>query len=446
MASSNSEAKAKVTLDSTSFEKGAKAVASAAVDMGAAVVAAFAVAGVAVLAAFGAQSVSAIVHSTKEVLELGEQMANAGHKAGIAAGQFYLFTNAVDKGLSLKTVANLIGDNAAVLDKSANVFRDVTIKLWAVGERIKGFWLGFADQIAPVLSQLLDGALGISLVNAGKAFGEILVDAVKVVYQMFTDGDLWKNIATLGVATFEYIANIFSGLLEIAVNKGFEEVFTKFASLASAASKWFGENLGLTLEAAVIRFAGSFLSTMTTVFGKLVSLVNGYQSDIVDSVFGTVSEAIKTTSNGVSNIILSQIQPKTFNKEDSALTQIKDLFANTKFEIPNVGGESTNITDVFKKYLDEFNTAHPAFGQEGKQYENNSRRAAFGADSLAAIGAGGNVSLGLSVLDVNKLQLAQLQQINAKLGGSRSVTPYQNPASSYISRSQTTDVVGEEDN
>jgi len=87
-------------------------------------------------------------------------------------------------------------------------------------------------------------------------------------------------------------------------------------------------------------------------------------------------------------------------------------------------GPSGGLSKKLKDFKYEMESALTNYGQTVKDnptttFENNTRRAAFGADSLAAIGAGGNVYGGLSVLDVAKSQLRVLESIDGKLSAQR---------------------------
>lgn len=427
------EAKAKVSLDPSDFEKGAKAIVSAANDMSAAVKVALAATGVAILAVFGAETLSAIASSAHGVITLGEEMANAGKKAGLAAGQFYLFHNAIEKGLSLKTVANLIGENADVLNRSANTFRDVSIKLWVVGEKIRGFWLGLMDRVAPVLSRLLDGALGVSLVKAGEDFGEAIVNTGKVLFQMFEDGELWKNVTTIAAASFTYLGNIISGLVQIALSDAFAEGWQVFVDDAKTAIEWFADNFGKLFLSVIVRIETSFMEMWIRVLGKIASLTSPLIHLIPgdDKSFDKVVNRIAELSNTVGGKVQDKLQvdaPKFGGSTVSS--QFQDLFKNTKFEIPSIDGKpAEQIGNIFQKYLDKFNAKNLDADSPGRHYENNNRQKTFGVDSLAAIGAGGNVYIGLGLLDYNRLQYRELQEINRKLGGDRG---HQNGANIFL--------------
>lgn len=422
MATAKSEAKAKVTLDSSNFEKGAKAITNAAEAMSAAVATALAATGIALLAVFGAKSLSGIKDSIKEVLTLGEEMANAGHAANIAAGHFYLFHNAVEKGLSLKTVASLLGDNAEVLNRSASIFRDVSIKLWAVGEKIKGFWLGLVDRLAPVLSRLLDGALANSLVSAGQAFGDAIADAMKVVYQLAEDGNLWQafkngfklafdyaaeRMLWLGGIGYEILEVIFSKAFENGVDDGISEVWESMKRISSSWQEMLST---------------SFFNIWT----NIEELVNGMLNKI-DKALEALNLIPEGTADRVDTLRKRHIAERDLTAKGSPefnapseggsfFDKVKDIISKNQFSpSDDLSSQIEKFSDTISESLTKYN--RDVSDTPTKTFENNTRRAAFGADSLASIGAGGNVYTGLSVLDVNKAQLNELKEINAKLSG-----------------------------
>lgn len=445
--SKTSEAKAKIALDSAAFEKGAKVVINAANAMSSAVTAAFAAAGVAILAAFGAQTVGSIIHSLKSVIDLGESMANAGKRAGIAAGQFYLFNAAVEKGLGMKTVAGLIGENAEVLNRSAGIFRDVAIKLWAIGEKIRGFWLGLMDRVAPVLSRILDGSLGVSLVSAGQWFGDKIADAVEIIYQLAKDGNLWdtlkqglqvafdyagERLVWMGKVGYEILRVLFSRAFADGITDGVSSIWDYIKSF----TKDLGEQVGYAffhIWAKVTEMANNFLNTLDKALNAAGLLS--------DKELKTKVDARNRETDATNSVAGVTPEPA---KGDNVLEKIQDILKNNKFqgsEILNsqIEGLQNKISSALSGYKRDEKD------EPTKHFENNTRQAAFGADSLTAIGGGGGVYLGLSVLDVNKAQLSELRSINMRLGnlGGNSQLTVNNlqAAQSEISRAQTSSAV-----
>lgn len=388
MATKTSEAKAKVSLDSTSFEKGAKSVVDNAKAMADTVMVAFASAGAAILAFAGIRTVGGILNSAHGVLTLAENLENAGHKAKIAAGQVYLFNNAFEKGINYETLAGMIGENAEVLNRSAATFRDVSIKLWAVGEKIRGFWLGLMDRLSPILSKLLDGALAQNLVKAGQAFGDAISNALKVIYQTAEDGSLWETFKSGFQIAFDYATErlvwlatiggaLFSEIISDGLNKGIVDGFKKLLD-------GLFELLGRAVYGLINFLRDTFLG------------VDDLSAEDAKQIGRKQDARIARGEDPNSKTGITKIlNENKFNRSDDLATKIEAF------------------SEVVKTSLAKFDKGKGAIPAQG--FENNSRQAAIGADSMAAIGAGGNVYLGISVLDVNRRQLAVLERIEQKM-------------------------------
>lgn len=420
----NSKATAKIELDSGPFEKGAKAVVNAANAMSAALKTAMGAAGAAIVAAFGVKTVRAIADAIKGVLDLGEEMANAGKRVGAAAGQFYLFNRAVEKGITLKTAGRLIGENAEALNRSANTFRDVSIKLWAVGEKIRGFWLGLMERVAPVLSKLLDGALGVSLVNAGNSFGEALVNAAGVIYQLAKDGKLWDTIKEGFGLAFAYAAErlawfantTYDALYQATFNALYNALTTTIADIKTEFAL-VATTLAFEISKGLVNAAIAFAGVMNKWAGAFKKLLMGIATgNFMGAGIALGELALDQSAPTAPGLVDSAARAAKAKKDrEGFLDTIRNTFSQNGFKPSaeleariNKIGETLQLT--FNKFKREGETP-------GERIENNTRRGAFGADSLTAMGGGGGVYLGLSVLDVNKAQLQELKQINAKLFG-----------------------------
>lgn len=453
MATSQSEARAKVSLDSGPFETAAKAISDAAISMSKAITTAMATAGVALLAVFGAKTLSGIVDSMKGVIDLGEEMANAGHKANIAAGQFYLFNRAVEKGLSFETVSGLLGENAKVLNESANVFRDVALKLWVVGEKIRGFWLGLMDRLAPVLSRLLDGALAQNLVTAGQAFGDAVAESAEVIYQLATDGQLWDAFKLGFKIVFEYagerllwLAGLGYDLIKLMMSSSMKDGINAAVAALTPSMKAFSEDFGKQLTFSFLGFFNKVLDAvdglMTTIDVKLASLhlLSGEKLVANEVERSKQSGARNAAHDALGGFIGAGKDPVDSAAEFAK--KVATIFSSSTFK------PSEDLSEDIGKFSELITGALSRYGQSTKDnptttFENNSRRAAFGVDSLASIGGGGNVSLGLSVLNIQKSQLRALESIDAKISAGREsvyVSPIK-PAPQGVSRAQTSSPV-----
>jgi len=255
----------------------------------------------AVLAAFGVASMGAIKDSCAEVIRFGEETENAGKKAGLSAGKYYLLNSAISKGISTKTAAKLIGDNADELDRSAKVFRDVSIKLWAVGEKIKGFWMGLMGRVAPILSKLLDSAIGINLVKAGQQFGDALAKAVKIVYGLAKNGQLWEAIKLGFEVAVEYagqklneflnfVVDDLSKGLEGAIIGGIDAAITPILKWATTAGEWINGC-----------FSGGILEAIIYGLGETWSQIVKWATDAGNFLWQALDTGILAITEGLAN-------------------------------------------------------------------------------------------------------------------------------------------------
>src|SRR5688572_29278238 len=65
-----------------------------------------------------------------------------------------------------------LGSQAQLLARDAALFDDVSDKLALTGTKVRGFWVGLADKVAPVLKPLLDRFANLDLASWGQQAGE----------------------------------------------------------------------------------------------------------------------------------------------------------------------------------------------------------------------------------------------------------------------------------
>lgn len=385
----NSSAIVKIGLDADGFEKGVAAVFKLMLKLEKLFTTAFSAIGNAFL---NVASIADVKNAVQDVISLGEQTANAGHAAQRSAGQWYLLNNAINKGISLKTATKLLGDNAAVLDRSADVLRDVSIKLFAIGEKVRGFWLGLMDRVAPVLSRFLDGALANSLVNAGEQFGDAIAKALKVIYQTAADGKLWDTFKAGFDVAFDY---------------------------AAERLRWFGELMGDIFEAAADSFADAleraFKKTLPDLGSDLTSIKYGLENKL-----GFISDDELVAGQ---NRLDRERESRTGTDGPPFASKLSEILKRdgSFLQSKELQDKLANLGNIFQKAIDKYDANERKNPTEKE--ENNFRRAATGVSSLQSIGGGGGVFIGLSVLEVNQRQLKVQEDILRKLSGM--------PASSY---------------
>lgn len=84
-----------------------------------------------------------------------------------------------------------VGSQAELLNKDAALFDDVSDKLNLVGTKVRGFFVGVADKVAPVLKPLLDKFASLDLAAYGQAIG----DGFAFIIQAFSDGKLTEILS-----------------------------------------------------------------------------------------------------------------------------------------------------------------------------------------------------------------------------------------------------------
>ncbi len=87
---------------------------------------------------------------------------------------------------AIKEATQLAGGMGTIMQRNAEIFTKVANGFEALGAKVKGFFAGFAEQVAPVLLPLLDKLKSINLTG----FGEALGGAVKTLYAAFNNGKL----------------------------------------------------------------------------------------------------------------------------------------------------------------------------------------------------------------------------------------------------------------
>jgi hypothetical protein len=158
-----------------------------------------------------------------------------------------------------------LGSQAQLLARDAALFDDVCDKLALTGVKVRGFWIGLADKVAPVLKPLLDKFASLDLAKMGQDFGEI----VAFIMQAFADGKMGDILWTSAKIALAKIANTVVGLftalgqaLITTLIEGVKTVLT-LLSIATSADFWIG--MGYSMLAA----AKNFIAFVEEGFAKI---------------------------------------------------------------------------------------------------------------------------------------------------------------------------------
>ena len=96
-----------------------------------------------------------------------------------------------------------VGSQAELLARDAALFDDVSDRLALTGTQVRGFLVGVADKVAPVLKPLLDRFASLDLASWGQNAG----DAVAFIVQAFADGKVGDILFTSAKIAFANAVN-----------------------------------------------------------------------------------------------------------------------------------------------------------------------------------------------------------------------------------------------
>lgn len=341
------EARAKISLDYSGWELGAKAVAAISKQM-------FDVVKTTVGVAFGMLAVdaikkfvSAIPGAVSQVLQMGEELANMAHATGMAAGQFAAFQLMLQHGISYADASSMLGRNAELLSKDANIFRDVQIKIAESGLRIQGFWIGFADKIAPVMNVLLDKFNSLDLSKWGQQFAEPIANAAKVIYGLIASGN---------------VGNIFGAGLKLAALQ-FNSILTDGTDRLIAKLHAFFDGLPGKIKAKTDGLTEPLDDFTNDLADRGHNMLFGRNGGWLNSWSGNFDSGMKLPSYG---------PLKRGQKGD-----------------PTEDAEIKGLSSQIKQMIEDAKKAFQGDSDVSKQFENRYAKQNFGVSNLQKIGGGG---------------------------------------------------------
>lgn len=394
----------------------------------------------------------------KTISELGLKMEDLKKQAPI--DQFYAIGNAINRvqdpaqkaaaamdlfgksGGSLLAVfgdgglgeaAGQVGEQAGLLSKDAALFDDVSDKLALAGIKVQGFFVGVADQVAPVLKPILDGLANMDFSQAGQQLGTILANLVGA----FSDGKIGEILFTSLKIALMNAGNFLIDMFKVeamAIGQMFMEAFKNSAlvfQVLTSADFWKGMgNAWMTMAKAFIGFMMDGIAIMLDKLRNVPGLkflggaadslretAQGYRSGagqsraasldqfgaIGEKVMGRMGEAIKNvTVAGASQFGTSKVFDTS--KEQASLDKVWS-------------GISSNVQAVSAKALADA-AGSPT---KGEAINFDAGSAKIGVNSLQRIGGGGGVGGGGDpLLSENQRQTGILAKIEQHLSPSRS--------------------------
>ncbi len=164
-----------------------------------------------------------------------------------------------------------VGSQAALLQRDANLFDDISDKLALTGVKVRGFWIGLADKVAPVLKPLIDRFANLDLAKWGQQAGE----AVAFIVQAFSDGKVGDILLTSAKIAFANAVNFLAGALMAvaqalwqALAESIKNAITLFQILTTA-DFWIG------MGKAMMGIAQGFIAFLLDGIAKLLDYLSG---------------------------------------------------------------------------------------------------------------------------------------------------------------------------
>lgn len=168
--------------------------------------------------------------------------------------------------------AEEVGGQAAILNRDAALFHEVSKELALAGLKVQGFFMGVADQVAPVLKPILDGLANIDFSQMGQQLGSVAA----LFIGMFSDGKYSEiifastKIALMNAANFwldswKAMGAIISQIL-VEVGKNFVMVF----QILTDPNFWKG--MGNQLLGIAKSFIGMMLDGVAMMLDKLKNI------------------------------------------------------------------------------------------------------------------------------------------------------------------------------
>jgi hypothetical protein len=212
--------------------------------------------------------------------------------------------------------AQQVGSQAQLLGRDAALFDDVSDKLSATGVKVRGFWVGVADQVAPVLKPLLDQFMQMDLASWGQKAGE----AVAFIVQAFADGKVCDILFTSAKIAFANAVNFLAGALMAVAMALWQLLVEAFKSavtileVVATADFWIG--MGTALIGIAQQFIAFLLDGVATMLdwlakAPLVGKKIGKGADKLHEVASGMREAGKRNEEAAGDLLAPAVEKTT---------------------------------------------------------------------------------------------------------------------------------------
>ena len=193
------EAKALISLDAKPFVAGAKLAMDASKKMASVMKNAMGVATGVVVGGAALQGINKLAGGIQDLtsggINLAASMADLAAETGMAADEALKYDFALKNGLSNKAAEQLMGKAAKNIGSTAEVFRNLKIRLSAIWMNMQGVFAKLASFFTPVVDQLLGMAESIDWdewIESAKQWITPIRDGILAVIQLVKERKIWE--------------------------------------------------------------------------------------------------------------------------------------------------------------------------------------------------------------------------------------------------------------
>ena len=220
---------------------------------------------------------------------------------------------------------------AAMLQKNAALFEQVSIKLAKVGNIFKTFYIGVADQVASTLDPVLARIEKINLVGIGQKFGASLVTGAQAFVGVF------KNPGALADAVFYALMadNAKMGNALVGNFRYAGEVLMASLRATPAILAKVGDGIGFSLLAGAEKFAAAAITGGTKVAAVLSAGINWVSTH---GVSGLATSLLSAAARFASAMVAAIKNPVAAVK-----ALVSDVATQTKKNVTNDTSETLDF-------------------------------------------------------------------------------------------------------
>ena len=272
---------------------------------------------------------------------------------------------------ALASAASMLGGQADLLQKNAAIFDRISDNLGSAGKKMQGFFVGMADQLAPVIDPLIQLFAETDFSAMGQSIGK----GIAVAIQTLTDGSIWSIMADSAIIAVGNVINFawkavqgLLGAINTMLLQTVESALTMFKILTTPG---FWASMGKQILSWVYRFNQLFYSVFAKVGEYLKPILDyvgmGDKAQGLTDNFTQLANEQGQAADQYANAATADMGPSAkaytdqFSKNMEALGKgFSDGFENGTDAIDLSGVQSSmegKIGEVFNKVEDNYNNA-----------------------------------------------------------------------------------------